>query len=127
MRVFICDDDQNRIDILLKRYKGHVVFAVTHYDDAMPLLLSQPAFDLYLLDHDLESFATDPETGQRIENTGTELAEAIVKDLPKDKYPDTVICHSYNSQGGKRMGSILKEAGIRTYYSPFKVNEAPYC
>lgn len=113
MRIFICDDIDTRIELVKKRFPNDIIVAAMHYDHAMPILLSEEKFDVFMLDHDLESYYTNPVTFEKYEKTGTDLVKEIIEKLPKEKYPDQTICHSWNEEGRKRMGRLLKEAGFK--------------
>ena len=58
-------------------------------------------------------------------NRTLDLAEAIAKDLPVDKYPETIICHSLDSQKAREMAYVMRELkfahGVRIDRCPFSI------
>jgi hypothetical protein len=121
MRVFILEDDENRIvgfehagvghDLTIRRWNAHADGAYAAYEKYGP-------FDLLLLDHDLGGRAgvmySDDETGT-----------AFVKWLGAPKNVEeqpTVIIHSWNPGGARNMRGILESNGWKKVLTvPFGV------
>ena len=124
MRVFILEDDPDRIMLLREAAFNHdAVFTESCLgpNGAIEVYARESAkapFDLLLLDHDLggRTFVDSNE-----EDTGA----AFVRRLP-DGGPTTipylpdVVIHSYNADGAKNMLATLREKGYRrSIYVPF--------
>ena len=74
----------------------------------------KPPYEWMYLDHDLGQRQFVPSTE---ENTGF----AFVKSLPEadGNNSPSVIVHSYNAEGAKRMVAMLHQKGYRAMYNPF--------
>jgi len=90
---------------------------ITHADNVedAKVLFAGNEYDLILLDHDLEDAHyqnLDTEVG-----TGTEFARWMVEAQSPEQ--GSVVIHSYNPDGAKRMEDALLDAGWAAYRSPF--------
>ena len=120
MRVFILEDDPNRIMVLREAAFTHdVVFTESCLgpNGAIEVYARESAkapFDLLLLDHDLggRMFVDSNE-----EDTGA----AFVRRLPDaPENPPDVVIHSYNADGAQNMLATLREKQYRrSIYIPF--------
>lgn len=117
MRILILDDDDIRHEAFKwKLHMKHDCIHVYTVQGAIEALNNNPAFDIVFLDHDLNDHQyTSHETVSfsKISLTGYRVATYISKELPKEKRPETVVVHSWNTPGGDSMMAILKEGGIR--------------
>ena len=109
MKIFFLDDDKERHRRFLKNRIGMDVTTAWSYEEAVRTL-SDEVFDVAYLDHDLSDLAASgrPAPGEK---TGTDVAEFIAN-MPEDKRPRSVIIHSFNDYGRKRMAAILRDAGV---------------
>lgn len=109
MRFLVLDDEQYRHDEFERRFRGHDVVHARTVAEAIGAL-SGERFDQVCLDHDL---GDDHGTGQ-------DVADHIAA-MPRDRSPRTVVVHSFNPPGARRMLATLKETGIPAWYRPFTV------
>jgi hypothetical protein len=110
MKIFILEDDENRISLFLTAAKEHDVTLCTSCERAIKMW--NPPYDLVLLDHDLA-----PEHYQALdgdhESTGLTFCKWLVENKPEDSDNLAFIVHSWNPYGGKRMVQVLHEARLR--------------
>lgn len=120
MRILFLDDDDTRHRRFAAKAIGHVVAHAYTARAAIRTLETEPPFDVASLDHDLNdvhiaayvSGASVPE-----EETGAEVARYIAEHPAC--WPQLVVCHSFNEPGRRRMGAILRDAGVRSVLMPF--------
>jgi NAD+-processing family protein with receiver domain len=117
-RILFLDDDENRHRGFRQMTIGDLVDHVYTARQAIEALEKNPAYDYVYLDHDLDEYATMGQTPR--EETGQVVADYIAEKLPKDKYPDRVVIHSYNRPGARSMGLKIKEAGISVLLIPYR-------
>ena len=105
MKVFILEDDENRIDEFCKWFAADELVVTDTAVEAREVLSSEQ-FDLILLDHDLggEQMVDPSET----ENTGTTVVSSCREWKSLKGTP--VIVHSCNPSGAKRMAESLQDA-----------------
>lgn len=106
MRVFILEDDQTRMQTLRARLLNH---EVTHIASCRDHAKFAPPYDLILLDHDLGG-----RQYTKHEDCGTTFCQ-LIKGRINRHLPQTVVIHSYNHVGAKRM---QQELGFGIY-APF--------
>lgn len=117
MKILFLDDDKERHRRFVMNRIGQDITTAWTCAEACKLL-SEEVYDVAYLDHDLSESAASghPAAGER---TGTHVAEFIAA-MPPEKRPRTVIIHSFNDYGRKRMRAILREAGVEVWIEPFK-------
>lgn len=123
MRILFLDDDISRHLIMMPKLVGHEVVQVYTAAEAVEALEANEAFDLVFLDHDLSNdHYASAETGNfgKMENTGYEVAVYIEGKLAANKRPKTVVVHTMNPPGGKRMMAALWKVtrAIRWVFNP---------
>jgi len=114
MKIFILEDDENRIE----RFKR----VLQHYDFDCVLDMKdiergcQPPYDLYFLDHDLGGLIF---TDSGDYNTGYSFCKWLYENHPETK--GVVIIHSANPPGAEYMKSFLDRymSNIVSYKIPF--------
>jgi len=110
MKVFILEDDPDRIQWFHERFFKHdcaiIQTCAREYN-------FNPPYDLILLDHDLGGRQMD----NKHEDSGFEFIK-LIKDRI-DPRKTVVIIHSYNNVGAKRMYDEVKEL-FRPYIAPFR-------
>lgn len=117
MRIFILEDEIDRYprcqlkDVLA----AHDLTMVRTVRDAMRLY-EPDAYDLLLLDHDMEGFYENPEAIHK--NTGTWFVKWLVSLSHRGPTP-SVILHSQNSTGRRAMAHHLSDAGWIWQEVPF--------
>lgn len=102
--VLILEDDPNRINLFKRALCGTNYIKITDNAQECIKFLSEQKWDVLFLDHDLGGRVYVKET----ENTGYEVA--LWLEEHKDKQPNTIIIHSYNPEGAKRMNQALPNA-----------------
>lgn len=114
MRVLFVDDEVERF----KEYSWNNPHHETDYAKnpyhAQRLLMSFP-YDVIMLDHDLGT-----------EMDGTGLAQWMIGNPDVAKFGVSVICHSINEDGRKRMVEVLKQRYHFVYDLPFAWKETIY-
>ena len=111
-RVFILEDDGERLDDFQATLgRAHVTIA-SSYDEAIALF--KPPYDILCLDHDLGSWDT---VNADIENNGYEF----VLWLPRasDTFRPTVFVHTSNEERGVAMGRELRGKGFTPIVQSF--------
>lgn len=112
MRILILEDDQSRIDEFKKRLVGKDLTITDDANEACKILSENEPFDYIFLDHDLGG-----QTHVKSEDgTGYQVAKWPAEHQDK---AFIVHVHSLNPSGAKNMVSIMKDAGINVYYTPF--------
>lgn len=113
MRIFILEDDHERIKTFRRKLIGHELTVVENAQDAITVLSNDQAFDVMFLDHDLggqQMMACDDK------NTGSEVVRWM---LPNQKVYCPVIIHSLNTPAAMDMKSRLESVGMTCYRMPF--------
>jgi CheY-like chemotaxis protein len=112
MKIFILEDDPDRMEVFHLQLAGH---EIVHADTAQKAIriLDTQGFDLILLDHDLGGMQMMPNTDT---NTGSEVVRWMLTGM--QKFP-TVIVHSHNPDGGKAMHRDLLAHGVDCHFIPF--------
>jgi CheY-like chemotaxis protein len=117
LRILFLDDNSARHKTFEKKVgNGHLVTYVWSAIEAQNVMISEPRFDVFSLDHDLGG---EEMVDINKENTGSAVARFIVNELPQDKYPEKIIIHSMNPIGAKNMETILVNAGFNAARFPF--------
>ena len=118
MKVFVLEDDYNRIAKFKKAY-GHVDLHIATTVEEARAILSKEKFPLMYLDHDLGGEQFTPSG----ENSGYAVAEYLATQNPTG----TVIIHSCNTVGAERMKVALSKCdNLITMCVPFTVIELPF-
>lgn len=108
-RIFVLEDDPERIIWLHERLYGHECKFV-HTSDRHGEF--EPPYDLILLDHDIGNGPT---------KWGPDSGVVFVKRL-EDRLPEgaRVIVHSWNKDGAERMVRLLQEMGAAVDWFPYR-------
>lgn len=109
-KVFILEDDENRIAWFQDKFAYAQAFFVTKQTGTAIEVLNQLKFDLIFLDHDLEpSHYSDFAEGRepQMELTGLYVAKNLKDTLNVDT---PVIIHSMNPVGSQKMNQELPNA-----------------
>lgn len=111
MRVFILEDDEDRIRRFHQAFIGHDVTLAKDTEHALRLF--KPPYDYVLLDHDLG--------GRTYVNSDEEdCGAAFCRRVPADGLETArVLVHSYNRDGAIRMVKTLQDKGIVSIWEPF--------
>jgi len=120
VRIFILEDDRNRINLFLEAAKAGRHDEVVVCEDVKCAKKNwHPHYDVVCLDHDLGNRQyVDSED----ENTGYQFVKFMGKNDPYADHQATVIVHSYNPEGAKRMTDLLFENGWAAVRMPFGSN-----
>jgi len=111
LRVLIVEDDSQRYAIFDKIFANHDVTKATRAAVGCAWLhKDRAAFDLIMLDHDLEltHYTMESVLGTRAAGTGQEVAHAIAR----LDTPPMVVVHSLNPGGAAAICVILADAGV---------------
>lgn len=119
MRVFVLEDMEERMKSFRPRYMKHVMRHAKTYQEAVDILTQEDKFDFMTLDHDLNDVHYRGMYNTMYEKTGLHVVEFIINELPKEKWPDEIVIHSYNVPRAKMMELMLRKAGIPVSYKPF--------
>jgi hypothetical protein len=92
MKIFVLDDDMNRIEWFQKKFGKENVYFATCVSDAKDGLRSYGRLDYIFLDHDLGGPYTRGPDGDGIDVAQWMAQESIQCDTP-------VVCHSLNDAG----------------------------
>jgi CheY-like chemotaxis protein len=103
-KVFILEDDPQRIKIFKIKLSQHELFFTEEVEEGKEIFENLGPFDYIFLDHDLggEIYVDSNE-----KNTGYQFAKYL---HDKDLTNTQVIVHSMNYQGAKNICAILKTA-----------------
>ena len=117
LRVFVLDDDQQRLDWFAERFKRDLVDSATEPARAVELLAAN-RYDAIFLDHDLlpEHYKKQQEPDD--ERTGYAVASWLAEHAGRHSVA-TVIVHTRNADGAWRMVSLMRGAGLTAEHVPF--------
>lgn len=123
MRIFILEDDIDRITLMLEVLSQSPLVQLqtcTSVKDAK--LKFTPPCDLILLDHDLADHHYGRDAAIA-EGTGQVFVKWLIENHTPESLDDpTIIVHSLNYDGGMRMYKDLRSAGYDAYRIPFGMN-----
>lgn len=116
MKILFLDDNENRHKSFGTKNIGRLINHVYSAAEAIKAL-SEESFDIVSLDHDLayEANMTMPDRG---DGSGYDVA-MFISEMDPDKRPATVIIHSWNPPGCRRMLAALKDKIEVLTYEPF--------
>jgi CheY-like chemotaxis protein len=122
MKVFILEDDEQRIKLFEEALAGHEVTIARSCGGPMGAYRKfQPPYDLILLDHDLDQRQM---VSSDDEETGFQFVKFMGK-APEVNQPEVII-HSYNPDGAKAMHRLLDDNGwhlvLRMPFGPKLLN-----
>ena len=131
MRVFVLDDMDTRLVYFQKWYEDkHDYTEAKDARHAIKTMRDAPKFDVYFLDHDLNPDHYDDSGSnmggygapppEKSWGTGMDVCQFIVSELPVEKRPKLVVCHSWNSSAADEMAHKLADAGIRVAIYMYK-------
>jgi hypothetical protein len=109
MKIFILEDDPERIRWFREEFRQHETTFVT---SCVGVDHFEPPYDIIFLDHDLGGRALEDH-----EDCGTTFVQRILPKLPPHSQ---VVIHSYNKDGAARMSRLLTDAGIEHSWAPFR-------
>ena len=112
MKVFILEDDQNRVEWFLENLETEDIDLTEKAQEGIDWLRERK-YDVIFLDHDLGGrvYVSSDEF-----NTGYTVAKMIHE---TDNVDTPVIIHSWNSNGAKNMKDALTSNGVVNQYHPF--------
>ena len=120
MRIFILEDDHERIKTFRRKLIGHEIVVTETAQDAINTLGTErdamdraSRFDLIFLDHDLGGEQMVATAGR---NTGSEVVRWMVLEMGK---APLVIVHSLNTPAAMEMQAKLCDAGFDCHRIPF--------
>jgi CheY-like chemotaxis protein len=120
MRIFILEDDHERIKTFRRKLIGHEIVVAETAQEAINALGTHKdamtrasRFDLIFLDHDLGGEQMVSTAGR---NTGSEVVRWMVTEMGKCP---SVIVHSLNTPAALEMQNKLCEIGVDCHRIPF--------
>ena len=113
MRIFILEDDHERIKTFRVKLASHELAIVENAQDAITLLSNDQAFDIMFLDHDLGG---EQMIGTEGANTGSEVVRWMRSN--QQQYCPVII-HSLNQPAAEDMKAKLEEVAMECYRIPF--------
>ena len=117
MNILFLDDDNNRTRLARQWFMKHNLLTAETAEEAKEILISNPRFDLAMLDHDLGGKVYCPSD----ENSGYDVA-LFISLMNREFMPKQVIVHSFNPTGARKMVSVLSDADIPVEHIPFGRN-----
>ena len=117
MKVFVLEDDPNRVEWMKKNFSSKLEWDLTDQADEAVAILKKEKYDLILLDHDLGG---EQMVDRSVYNTGYTVANKSHETKNKDTI---VIVHSYNPAGAKNMMDVMKDNNVACHYFYFIGNE----
>ena len=112
MKVFILEDDPQRMELFHEVLRDHDVVRVDNVADAVRKF--KPPYDVICLDHDLGGQVYVPSDH---ENTGYQFAKHLASNERCGN--QQVVVHSWNMVGARRMVDTLKRVGWTVAAEPF--------
>jgi CheY-like chemotaxis protein len=109
MRIFVLEDNEERIKQFKKAFADHTWTMVQTADAAIRHLTMDSEYDIVFLDHDLGG---QQYVSTRDKNTGSEVVRWMLSDegtIPKDK---RIVIHSMNPDAATSMHINLASAGF---------------
>lgn len=107
MKIFILEDNQERIKIFLEKYPKAIVAKTA--TDAIAILSKQKTWDKIFLDHDL---GNEIFVDVNVQNTGSEVARW----MSEHPIEGEIIIHSLNPIGVRHMMALLPKAEYIPFY-----------
>jgi hypothetical protein len=116
IRVFLLDDDEQRHKWFKMRFKGDLLDIADNVPEAQAML-GAGSYDAIFLDHDLhpEHYHADSTDDER---TGYAVALWLSHN-PDIQRASTILVHTRNADGARRMVEELRRAGRSAEYVPF--------
>jgi DNA-binding LacI/PurR family transcriptional regulator len=116
IRIFLLEDDEQRCEWFVRRFKGDQLDIAIDVAEARELLQSR-TYDSIFLDHDLmpEHYGSATADDER---TGYAIASFLAS-RPELQRAATIMVHSFNADGAMRMVEELRRAGRQAEYIPF--------
>ena len=113
MRIFILEDDLNRIKWFKKTLNSRINLDITDDVDIGMNNLMENQYDIIFLDHDLGG-------RQMVSSAERDTGYTVAKMIHTTKNKGlTVVVHSWNPEGAKNMIRVMEENGVNCIYSRF--------
>lgn len=112
MEILVLEDDIKRIERFKEKYNKDELFITKNVEKAK-VLLRINNYDYIFLDHDLGGEMVDSDN----EDTGYQVAKFIVEEQVQKNA--TIIIHSVNPVGSKKMYDTLIKQGFKVAQLPF--------
>lgn len=114
-KILFLDDTEDRHQAFLKLVDGYEVEVWQVYNVAQAInRLQDYKFDIVFLDHDLEDkhYTVDGQNNPLVhENTGRDVVTHILT-MEQDKLPNYIVIHSWNPEGSREMGNMMKDLRV---------------
>lgn len=103
IKILFLDDERSPSDVTWVKYSGTVKFTVVRTREEFQwAVLTNPRFDIFSLDHDLQDFDHFSEK----ENTGFSCLYEVASSY-RCKLPKQVIAHSKNPIGAEKINNLF--------------------
>lgn len=113
MKIFILEDNQDRMDFFLDLYRKEKIVC-TAFVNSAKLWLEDYEYDVLFLDHDLNEHNLEAITQKE---TGYDFVKYMVeKGLQKQA---VIYVHSMNPAGAQSMVNLLQSNGYQAMWLPF--------
>lgn len=103
MKIFVLEDNVQRIKQFATRLLNHSVVITTNAEEAIKELSKNLDYDYFFLDHDL---GDEVFMDSNLPNTGYQVAKFLADKEIKGR----IVIHSMNYDGAKNMQSLLPKA-----------------
>ena len=120
MKIFILEDNQDRISLFREKLKGHDLTIAETAQEAINALgtnknamTRESHFDLIFLDHDLGG---EEMVGTNGANTGSEVVRWMAQEMGSGP---SIIVHSMNAPAALEMQEKLRDVGFYCHRVPF--------
>lgn len=117
MRIFVLDDSRARLKTFKQNLITHTVVTVESEEEAKKAIKSNPRFDVWYVDHDLEDVHYSSMTAE-FERTGLTFARWACSEA-LDKLPELVVVHSWNGPGSRNIANEFKRVDVRVVLERF--------
>jgi CheY-like chemotaxis protein len=115
--ILVLDDNKKRHRRFDEILVGRALVHAYSYGDVVAAYEHHGRFDVVFLDRDLSEKQECGAGGD--EKTGEDVVAHIVS-LPRERWPERAVIHSWNEPGAERMRRTFEDAGIPAVWLKFK-------
>lgn len=119
MKIFILEDDENRIAFFRQKFAAHVLYISKNVEDGKINAQEYAPFDVMFLDHDLapehyKDFDPSIQEGEYPERTpdGHDFVKWLVNNKQVIHEYTQIIIHSLNPTGSQNMERTINESAL---------------
>ncbi len=122
MKIFILEDDEERIKLFEQYGIGQDLTIARTYEEAITKFA--PPYALICLDHDLGGNVYVQSEGE--EKTGYHFVQWMLANYQQETLATRAIVHSYNPDGANKMCHEINKSGGSAIKIPFGINVLQY-